>query len=99
MGRSDRPPPITVVDFLTDPQLLGRFFMSPSWRRWLVCVKTAFGLSIDEAGVACMQQCTGRDRAPCRPVRELWAIVGRRAGKSTIAAALTVYLACCRSYD
>jgi phage terminase large subunit-like protein len=36
----------------------------------------------------------GGRQPPQERVRELWAIVGRRGGKSRIAAAIAVYLAC-----
>ncbi|UCG11520.1 MAG: hypothetical protein JSU72_13385 [Deltaproteobacteria bacterium] len=39
------------------------------------------------------RECTGRDKPPEQPFRELWAIVGRRGGKSFIMSVIAVYLA------
>ncbi len=41
---------------------------------------------------------TGRETAQDAPSREVWAICGRRAGKSFIAALVAVFLTTCRSY-
>ena len=45
-----------------------------------------------------MSDCTGREAAPTAQAREVWTIVGRRGGKSRIAALLAVYLSCFRDY-
>jgi hypothetical protein len=53
-----------------------------------------FGLGVkDEKGMALVRECTGRNKLPERPSRESYVIAGRRSGKSTIAAAIAVYLA------
>jgi phage terminase large subunit-like protein len=41
---------------------------------------------------------TGRRRWPTTAAREAWLVVGRRGGKSRIAALVAVYLACFRDY-
>jgi Phage Terminase len=61
------------------------------WRAF-VAAMTAAPMSPDE--FALYQRCTGRTRAPERPFTEAWAIVGRRGGKSRVAAGLAVYCAC-----
>jgi hypothetical protein len=47
---------------------------------------------------AIYQAHTGRQAPPATPAREAWAICGRRAGKSRIAALVAVYLACFRDH-
>ena len=42
---------------------------------------------------------TGRVEPPATPVTELWLLLGRRSGKSIVAALLAVYAACVRQYD
>jgi phage terminase large subunit-like protein len=85
----------TIDAALSDRRLLGAALGdSASWSTWIAVLRAAFGLPLDE-----QQRQTFADVAGCRPapvhrVRELWAIVGRRAGKSRIAAAIAVYLAC-----
>ena len=41
---------------------------------------------------------TGRTTPPTSPAREAWLVVGRRGGKSRIAALIAVFLACFKSY-
>src|SRR5262249_6739485 len=48
--------------------------------------------------VAVFGEHTGRAAPPLVPAREAWFVVGRRGGKSRIAAAVAVYLACFRAY-
>lgn len=45
------------------------------------------------------EACTGRTQLSTDQVQELWMIVGRRGGKSQIAAIIAIFLACCRVYD
>ena len=44
------------------------------------------------------EELTGRSQTPTTVAREVWAIVGRRGGKSIIAALVAVYLTTCRTY-
>jgi hypothetical protein len=44
------------------------------------------------------EELTGRSQAPTTVAHEVWAIVGRRGGKSIIAALVAVYLTTCRTY-
>ena len=51
-----------------------------------------------KAALALYQQHTGRTVAPGSPRKEAWLVVGRRGGKSLIAALVAVFLACFRDY-
>ena len=79
---------------LTDLRLLGGALgdLSP-WSLWLVVLKAAFGLPLEDAERATFRKVAGDRPPPGKRVRELWAVVGRRAGKSRMAAALAVFLA------
>jgi hypothetical protein len=44
------------------------------------------------------RRCTSRQRPPGTNAREGWAVVGRRGGKSRVAALLALYLACFRDW-
>jgi phage terminase large subunit-like protein len=80
---------------LLDPRLLGAALGNPvSWSIWLAVLKAAFGLVLDEEELATFASVAGGRKPPERRVRELWAIIGRRGGKSRMAAALACYLAC-----
>jgi hypothetical protein len=73
-------------------------FLDPSWTPWRTYLGAVFGLELDADEIARYRQCTGRHQPPDHPAREVWTIVGRRGGKSRVAALLTVYLAVFRRY-
>ena len=88
----------TILDVMTDRRLFGRQFRGASWDGWKGFLAAVFGLDMPPALLAVYQRCTARTRPPTTPVREAWAIVGRRGGKSRMAALVAVYLACFRDY-
>lgn len=91
---------MTILDAMHDPALFGPWFKDrESWRAWEVALGATFGLPIGEDGAGLLQQCTGRTLAPTTSAREAWFIVGRRGGKSRIAALMALYLACFRDYS
>ncbi len=71
----------------------------PSWAAWIVLLKAIFGLPMEEEEIAAYQRHTGRQTPPSRQSREAWLVVGRRGGKSRIAALVAVFLACFRDYS
>ncbi len=64
-----------------------------SWVNWLVALKAAFALPMTEEEFTIYQRYTGREKAPAAPFKEFWFIVGRRGGKSFMAALIAVFLA------
>jgi hypothetical protein len=86
---------VTISDALADKDLLGASLGDLStWSTWLAVLKTAFGIALDADELATFKQVAGDREPPNRRVRELWAVVGRRSGKSRMAAALAVFIAC-----
>ena len=63
----------------------------PSWPRCLGC-------RCRKSRLAIYRRHTGRQRPPEAPAREAWVVVGRRGGKSRVAALVAVWLACFRDY-
>jgi hypothetical protein len=85
----------TVDRALRDRRLLGAALVDgASWQVWRVVLKGAFGLALNEDEAKAFASVAGSRQSPSQRVRELWAIVGRRGGKSRMAAALACYLAC-----
>ena len=84
---------MNVLDFMSDPKLAGPFFTDPTWAPWRTWLAAIFGLPLAPAELELFRACTGRELPPSEAVREAWAIVGRRGGKSRIAAAVAVFLA------
>lgn len=91
-------PSLTILDLMTDPELLGETFKASTWNQWRVVLAAAFGLPLRDDQIPAYRTLTGRTNAPATPARELWAVIGRRGGKSMIAALVAVYLTCFRRY-
>ncbi|MCC6765251.1 MAG: hypothetical protein IT293_11375 [Deltaproteobacteria bacterium] len=91
---------MTILEALEDVNLLAPAFRpAASWVAWRVFLAAVFGLSLEADGLTRYRQHTGRAVPPASPAREAWVIVGRRGGKSRIAALLAVYAAAFKRYD
>jgi hypothetical protein len=94
---ADAPAPMPTVDIgqaITDPNLMGASFPRiESWETWLAVLKAAFGAPLNREERRAFESISGGRKSPDRRVRELWCLIGRRGGKSRIAAALAVYYA------
>jgi hypothetical protein len=87
---------IPIADALTDVNLLGSGLgPAESWQTWLATLKAAFGERLSRKDRRAFAAVAGGRRPPGRKVRELVAIVGRRGGKSKMAAAIAAYIATC----
>lgn len=93
MPSSNRP-----ADILRLMALCGEHFAGPSWSPWRAVLKGLFGLPMSTAELDTFKALSGRSEAPSSPARELWAVCGRRGGKSIVAALVAVYLSTCRTY-
>lgn len=78
--------------------VMGASFGGPSWAPWWAFLAVVLGQRVNAADVALARRCTGRKALPTTAAREAWCIVGRRGGKSRIAALVAVVLACLRDY-
>ena len=66
-----------------------------SWRTWLTVLRAAFGSPLDQSDLDIFAHVAGGRAPPSRRVRELWAICGRRSGKSRTAALVSGFIATC----
>jgi hypothetical protein len=85
---------ITIDMALADERLLGAG-LGPveSWGQWIAILRAAFGLKLNEHDRKLFDLVAGGREPPEQRVRELWAVVARRSGKSRMAAAIATYLA------
>jgi hypothetical protein len=79
--------------------LFGAAFPEPeTWAAWRTFLAACFALPMVGDELALYSRRTGRQTPPKIPVREAWLVVGRRGGKSRIAALVAVYVAAFRDY-
>ena len=85
---------ININQAIRDPVLLGAA-LGPvhPWLNWCAVLKATFGLELNDDEAKAFASVAGSRSPPTKRVRELWAVIGRRGGKSRIAAALAVFLA------
>src|SRR5262245_30713174 len=86
--------PLPIDKVLTDPRLLGAE-LAPieTWQTWTIALKAAFALPLTDEERKVFTTIAGDRGLPKQRVRELWCIIGRRGGKSRMAAALACYFA------
>ena len=79
-----------IIDTMLDSQLFGRWFPRiETWASWVVFLKAVFGLEMERTEEELFRRFTGRVKPP-EKVQEAWLVVGRRGGKSLIAALCAV---------
>jgi hypothetical protein len=91
---------ITIDRAILDDNLLGAG-LGPdkeSWAGWITLLKAVFALPLSAEEASFFAQVSGNRVPPSAPVREFWAIAGRRSGKSRMAALVACYLACFKRY-
>jgi phage terminase large subunit-like protein len=85
---------ISIDGALCDPNLLGAALGDlASWKTWRVALKGAFGIALNREEARTFAAIAGSRKPPGQRVRELWCIIGRRSGKSRIAALVGAFIA------
>jgi hypothetical protein len=95
--------PKTILDVMSDPKLFlptfrRRLLRKDSWGAWRSFLAGLFALPMDSEAQEIFRRHTGRG-APTEPFREGFVIVGRRGGKSIVAALVATYLAAFKNYE
>jgi len=83
--------PVTIRDLMTDPALFGDQFGGDSFAAWRALLAAFYGLELTEDEAETVKALTGRSEASQGAFVELWLAIGRRGGKSQIAALIAVY--------
>lgn len=89
---------MTILQAMDDPALFARWFRGESWRAWRAFLTLLFGLPRDAETEAICCAATGRTALPASAFALAWVCVGRRGGKSIIAALAATYLSFFRDY-
>ena len=63
-----------------------------SWSRWISILRAAFALPMTNKDCAAFREVAGDRVPPNKRVDELWCVVGRRSGKTRMAAAISTYI-------
>lgn len=85
---------LPIDEALADRNLLGAALGDIStWRIWVIVLKAAFGRPLTADELTAFQNIAGNRKPPEQKVRELWAVVARRGGKSRMAAAIATFIA------
>lgn len=85
-------PLVSMREALTDERLLGGALLGESWSAWRTLLIAAMGEALNDKERELFHTLTGREREPLTLVEELWAIVGRRGGKTRAAGTLAAYV-------
>ena len=87
---------MNIIEAIKDRNLFGalpEFKNLSTWTAWLVCLKAIFALKMTPEEVEIFRKFTGRVNPPNEPFKEIFLLVGRRGGKSLVAAITCVFLA------
>ena len=90
---------MTILEAMHDPNLFGGWFSGRTWTAWFAFLAALFGLPMTKKQAALYSNFTNRSALPKKPAKEAWMVVGRRGGKSLIAALVAVFLACFKDYS
>jgi hypothetical protein len=84
--------PANIVVAMEDPDWWSPWFEAGDWAPWKACLKAIFGLPLSGSEFSIFRDHTGRDAAPSSQMKEVWAICGRRAGKTRIVSLIAAWL-------
>ena len=83
-----------IEDALGSDKLLGAALGDiETWSVWVAVLKATFAIKLTAKEREVFASVAGDREPPTAPVSELWAVAGRRSGKSRMAAALAVFIA------
>jgi hypothetical protein len=98
--RVKRRSPIEIDQALADPNLLGAALGNvDSWNVWRSVLRATFGLRLSPEDRERFRSVAGMREPPSRRVDELWAVVGRRSGKTRTASAVACYIGLLEQHD
>lgn len=89
-----------IIEALDNKDLLGAFLRTPAtYGPWRTFFKAVYGFEMTEEERKLAEGCTGRTLWPAGSFSEVYAVVGRRGGKSSAAALMAVWEAISRPWQ
>lgn len=89
---------MNIIQAMQDPHLFGDAYADASFDAWRALLSAFYGLDLSAEAQDTFSTLTGRSQAATEAHRELWVAVGRRGGKSHVAALIAVYEAAFRDH-
>lgn len=92
---------MNIIEAIDHPELFKPWFADgkrESFGAWFAFLAALFGLAMSDEQFAVYQNHTGRQERPTGASNEAWLVIGRRGGKSFVAALVAVFLACFFDY-
>ena len=86
-------PALSIIEALDDPALFQPWFRGSSWVGWRAILKAIYSLPLSDAEQIFFRSISGNRAPPAKPVKEFWAIVGRRGGKDSTASLIAAFAA------
>lgn len=86
-------PVIDIGLALESTKLFGQWFGDKSWTGWRTICRAAFGEQLTRTEKKFLASVAGERSPPTKRVKELWCLVGRRAGKDSVASVIATYMA------
>jgi len=91
---------MNIIKHIESPKMFGPLFKDQrTWLPWKSFLKALFNLRMNEDELKIFRECTELEKPYDRRTREAWVLVGRRGGKSSMAALIAVWLACFKEWS
>jgi hypothetical protein len=82
----------SLVECMSDPDIWLPYFKGPSWDRWRAVLRASQGEQLTPDEERLFREVAERD-PPTKPIRQMWIIAGRRAGKDSVTSAIAAHAA------
>ena len=86
--------PANIIEAIDGERWWKNWFTRGDWAPWKSALASMFALPLDEEALAIFRKHTGRTEPPVEQAREMWAICGRRAGKTRVMSTVAAWVAC-----
>jgi hypothetical protein len=84
---------LNIIQAMMAPEIFGQWFAGDTWQPWRTVIAAAFGLPLTPGELTFFKSVAGGRDPPTKQVKEVWALVGRRAGKDSIASIIATFAA------